>query len=126
MIDEKSIFYIFGIISIKYVYNKYGRYPEAAKIEKIMNWPSCINPTELRGFIEIYVYYRIWIKDFAFKVEVFYRLLKKDTKWVWGDEEEHAMAILKEALTTAPALISINYSNSTDLIILIFDASKRE
>ena len=119
----KSQFCMAGIKVVGYVCDREGRHPDSAKVEKILNWPTPSNPTELKGFLGICIYYRIWIDGFAFRVAVFYRLLKKGAEWKWGRDEQVAMEELKEALTTAPALVSIDYSEGAGLIILAFDAS---
>ena len=69
------------------------------------------------------MYYRIWILDFAIVAEPIYRLLKKDAAFVWGMEQTEAMDLLKIALTSPPALKTIDYSELAGLIILAVDAS---
>lgn len=69
------------------------------------------------------MYYRIWIKNFAQIAKPIYRLFKNNVLFVWGDDQDRAMAILKEALTTAPALASLDYSEGAGEIILGADAS---
>lgn len=120
---EKLQLFMTSVKVVGYVCDKYGRHPEASKIEKIMTWPSPRNPTELKGFLGICVYYRVWIDGYAFYVGIMYRLLKKGTKWEWTLMEEDAMNALKEALTRAPALLSIDYTPGAGLIILAVDAS---
>ena len=74
---EKSQFYMLAIRIMRYIYNREGRHPNIVKIKKIMNQLSYKNPTKLRDFLEIYVYYRIQIKGFIYKAKIFYYLLKK-------------------------------------------------
>lgn len=122
---EKSQWCMSGLKVVGYICDKDGRHPDDEKIEKILDWRACENTSELRGFLGICVYYRIWIEGFSHKVAVFYHLLKKGVAWHWGKEEDDAMEILKEALTSAPALASLDYSEGAGLIILAFDASIR-
>jgi hypothetical protein len=114
-----------GIKIVGYVCDQYGRHPEASKVEKILRWPTPTNPTELKGFLGICVYYRIWVEGFAYKTEIFYLLLKKGAKWEWTLIHEERMYELKLALTEAPALVSISYELGAGLVILAFDASKK-
>ena len=88
-----------------------------------MKWPKPNNKKELRGFLGICVYYRIWIDGFAFKAAVFYKLLRKGAEWQWTEIHDEAMYVMKHALTHAPALISIDYGPDGGLIILSVDAS---
>src|SRR5215471_8031862 len=62
------------IIVVGFVCDYDGRKPETAKIAQIVNWPPCANITEARAFIEVCVYYQIWIKDFAIIAQSIYFL----------------------------------------------------
>ena len=62
---EKSQWCMPGVKVVGYVCDKDGRHPEAKKIEKVLNWPVPKNAIEVKGFIGLCVYYRIWIKGFA-------------------------------------------------------------
>lgn len=94
---------------VGYVCDYNGRHPEANKVAKILDWPGCRNLTETKAFIGVVVYYRIWIKDFAKIAEPIYALQRKGAAFEWGRAQQEAMDQLKEALTTAPALRSIEY-----------------
>ena len=48
-----------GLKVIGYVYNKDERHPKATKIIKVVKWPTPNNTTELKGFVGLYIYYRI-------------------------------------------------------------------
>lgn len=66
----------------------------------------------------ICVYYRIWIKDFAQVAALIYRLFKKNAIFEWGKEQTEAMDLLKLALITPPALVSLDYTDNADNIFL--------
>jgi ribonuclease HI len=55
--------------------------------------------------------------------EPIYYLFKKGMPWNWGLEQDLAMSALKTALTTAPALVKIIYTDGAGEIILAVDAS---
>ena len=71
------------------------------------------------------VYYRIWVAFFTIVSEPIFRLFHIGVIFVWGPEQRKAMKLLKVALTSTPALVSIDYSLSASLIILAIDASLR-
>ena len=52
-----------------------------------------------------------------------YELLQKNVEFVWTQECDDAMEILKEALTNAPALGTLDYADDAGEIILAVDAS---
>ena len=69
------------------------------------------------------VYYRIWIKSFAQVTSSIYDLFKKNIPFAWEREQVEAMDLLKLALTSPPALVSLDYSKDAGEIILAVDAS---
>ena len=52
-----------------------GQEFEAKKILKIMDWPTPRDLTEIRAFLDIYIYYRIWIAGFIVIAAPLYTLL---------------------------------------------------
>ena len=119
----KSQFCMPGLKIVGYVTDSEGRHPDVAKVIKIIDWPEPTDATNARAFIGLCVYYRIWVEGFAIVAEPIYRLLKKDVEFRWGDEQTLSMDKLKMALTAAPALITIDYSEGAGAIILAVDAS---
>jgi len=122
---EKSMFCMAGLKIVGYVCDANGRHPDSAKILKILEWERCGDLTEARAFMGICGYYRIWVESYALIAEPIYRLLQKGQVFYWGREQAAAMEILKEALTTAPALVAISYEPGAGAIIAAFDASGR-
>ena len=122
-IGPKSQFCIDGISIVSFVCSAEGRSPDSAKVVKILEWKPCTDIAKARAFIRICVYYRIWIKDFFTVAKPIYYLFKKGVPWNWGLEQDRAMAALKHALTNAPALVKIQYTDEAREIILVVDAS---
>jgi hypothetical protein len=122
-IGPKSQWCMPGLKMVGFVTDADGRWPDTAKVIKITEWPDCTDASEARGFLGIAQFYRLWIKDYSRRAEPISRLLKKDALFVWGPEQVAAMNDLKEALTTAPALVQINYDKDAGAIILTVDAS---
>ena len=114
-----------GVKIVGYVCDSEGRHPDSAKVVKILDWPACEGPTEVKSFLGIYVYYHIWIDSFAMLATPLYILTRKGIEWFWGQEQDQAMFDLKMALTQAPALVTIDYGPNGGLIVITFDASKK-
>lgn len=110
---------------VGYVCGTYGRKPEHAKVIKILEWTMCSNTTEVKSFLGIVVYYRIWIPDYAVKSEPLHHLLRKNVKFIWGAEQAAAMKELQKAITSPPILITIRYGPGAGLVILAVDASEK-
>jgi len=122
-IGPKSQFCMPGLKLVGYVTDADGRHPPTARVIKILEWEPLDNAKEVREFLGVCVFYRIWIEHFGLIAEPLYRLLKKDVPFKFGSEQEDSMAALQKALTEAPGLISIDYSEDGGKIILTVDAS---
>ncbi len=81
--EKKSQFCCEELRIIDFVCDVEKRHSNTAKIIKILNWFSCQNVADVREFIEICVFYRVFIADFAFIVQSIYALLKKNVSFVW-------------------------------------------
>jgi hypothetical protein len=110
---------------VGYVVDKHGRHPANKKVQKIKEWPPCTSPKDVRMFIGLCVYYRVWVCDFARISAPLFDLLRKDTVFQWTIEAAAAMHTLKVRLTTAPALVSIDYSEPLRTVIISVDGSKK-
>ena len=116
--DEKSQFCMSELKIVDFVCDSNDRSSETAKIIKILEWPSCRDVSKVRAFINVCVYYRIWIINFVIIASFIYRLLKNEELFVWTEKQKNVMNILKLILTTASTLTLLNYSFLTDEIIL--------
>ena len=112
-----------GIVG--YTVDKHGRHPAQKKVDKILTWPPCTNPKDVRMFIGVCVYYWIWIENFALIAAPLFGLLRKDADFSWTPEVQAAMDLLKKRLTEAPALVSVNYTEPMLLLIIAVDGCKK-
>ena len=110
---------------VGYVVDKRGRHPAQKKVQKIIEWPACTSAKDVRMFLGICVYYRIWIEGFARRAAALFNLLRKDSVFAWTQEAAAAMDDLKHCVTHAPALISIDYCEPLQPIIIAVDGSKK-
>ena len=74
--NEKSQFCIKKLKIVKYVCDVNERHFDYVKIDKIMNWKKSQNAIEIWIFINIKMYYWIFIQKFVQIVELIYRLMK--------------------------------------------------
>jgi hypothetical protein len=95
------------------------------KIEKVQNWPSPQNLSELRGFLGLAGYYRRFIDKFAKISEPLNQLTRKEVKFEWTEACQTAFETLKEKLTTAPLLSSPQFNDAAGSFILDVDASDK-
>lgn len=119
---EKSQFCLQGLKMVGFVCDTNGKHPESLKVIKILEWTHCETQKEVRAFLGICVYYRIFIENFATIAEPLFRLLRQDVEFNWGEEQHRAMGSLQGTLTTAPALKPIDYGSKGNVILAV-DAS---
>jgi len=104
---------------VAYVCRIDGRTPEEIKIRKIMSWPECVDLTDVRAFLGLCVYYRIWVQDFSIIAEPVLCLVRKNRPFIWEEPQREAMEELKRALTTVPVLKPIDYESSRTILLSV-------
>ena len=66
-----------GVKIVGYVCDSEGWYLDSAKVVKILDWPAYEGSIEVKLFLGICVYYRIWIDKFAIMAAPLYILTRK-------------------------------------------------
>ena len=122
---EKTAIAMPGIIIVGMVCDYNGRHSEQKKVSKIINWLVPESTKDARAFIGLVVYYRIFIAGFAIIAAPIFILFRKNVRFVWTLDCQLTMDELKRRITTAPVLISLDFSSSALAIILNVDASTK-
>ena len=91
------------------------------KVEAVMSWERPRSVFEIRSFLGLTGYYRIFIQDFSRLAAPMTRLTWKEVKFEWNDLCEKAFQELKMRLTSAPILIVPNKGHGYTMYC---DASK--
>ena len=89
--EEKSQFCMSKIKIMSFVYDFNDRRSESFKVIKIIKWASCQNIISVRAFIEICLYYRVWVEHFVIIAEFIFRLFKKNAIFVWEEKQQKIM-----------------------------------
>jgi hypothetical protein len=95
---QKQIHYLGHVIS------KEGVALDPDKIRSIMEWPTPKHISDIRSFIGLAGYYRIFIKGFSKIGCPITSLQKKGVKFLWTPKCEERFQTLKHLLTHAPML----------------------
>jgi len=82
------------------------------KIEAVANWPSPTDALQLRGFLELFGYYRKFIKNYGLLSRPLTDLLKKNTLFHWTPQLQINFDTLKQALVSAPVLVLPDFTKS--------------
>jgi hypothetical protein len=70
-----------GLRVIRFICDILKRYSNIFKIIKIMKWPPPNDITEIKTFIKVTIYYRVFIKNFAVIAALIYSLIKKKIRF---------------------------------------------
>jgi hypothetical protein len=87
-----------------YVITNDGIKVDPAKVEAIANWKQPESVTEIRSFLGLARYYRLFIKGFSTLASLLTRLLMKDVPFEWNEKCEKSLQELKKRLMSTPVL----------------------
>ena len=101
---EKCHFFMTEVEVLGHLLTTEGIKPTAAKIEAIKQWKQPATLTELRSFLGTVSYYRKFIPNFAQIANSMYKLLRKDTEFIWSNQCQVGFDQLKQAIMNYPIL----------------------
>ena len=108
------------VIYLGFKINKHGVYPIKEKIDSIKNARIPQNVSELKSFLGLLNYYHRHFRNFTEVLVPLHKLVRKDVKWEWGDEQNIAFQKAKNILCESSYLV--HYDPQKPLI-LACDAS---
>ena len=93
---------------------------DPAKVAAILKWPAPERLSDVQAFVGFANFYRRFIAGFSKLAHPLTKLMRKDSPWSWGNEQQQAFDVLKQAFTSAPILVMADMSRP---FILEADAS---
>ena len=84
-----------------------GVRPLRSKVAALQHWATPANIDELRSFLGLACYYKHFIGDYSKRAAPLNLLTRKDTPFIWGEQQREAFAFLKHALASFPCLGTI-------------------
>jgi hypothetical protein len=82
----KSQFCMSEFRVIGFVYDTLRRYSNIFKIIKIVKWLLPNDIAEIRVFIKVIIYYKVFIKNFTIVATLIYSLIRKGIRFAWDTE----------------------------------------
>lgn len=95
---QKELVYLGHVVSEK------GCSPDPRLVKAVVEYPQPKNQRTVRGFLGLAGYYRRYIENFAEIAAPLTSLLKRDSVFAWGEEQEQAFKTLKSKLSSRPVL----------------------
>jgi hypothetical protein len=78
----KSQFYMSRLRIIKFICDTLKQHSNISKIIKIVKWLPPNNITEIKAFIKMIIYYRMFVKNFAIIAAPIYSLIRKGIRFI--------------------------------------------
>ena len=100
-----------------------GRRMAKEKVNKIQGWPTPRNKTEVRGFLGVCVYVKIFFENFSTIAAPLRRLTRINVKWEWTQDCEEAFQLLKKIVGQDIILKHLEYGPEAGRIKLAIDSS---
>ncbi|GBG63983.1 hypothetical protein CBR_g40226 [Chara braunii] len=97
----KSILAVPEVTILGFRCRTHGRKPDPAKTDKIAQWPTPLRTTtEVRAFLWVVGFWRIFIKGFAKIAEPIRAMIREEGTLDWTEESESTVQTLKNILTS--------------------------
>ena len=92
------------------------------KIEAVVNWKVPKNVSEVRSFLGLARYYKMFGEGFSRIATPLTKMIRKDVKYDWVDACQQSFEELKGRLTSASVLV---LPNGRDGFVVYSDASRQ-
>ncbi|GBG89643.1 hypothetical protein CBR_g49432 [Chara braunii] len=97
----KSILAVLEVTILGFRCGAYRRRPDPAKTDKISQWPTPLRTTtEVRAFLGVVGFWRIFIKRFAKMAEPIRAMIREGGTMDWTEDREAATQTLKDILSS--------------------------
>ncbi|KAJ9520579.1 hypothetical protein QJQ45_007435 [Haematococcus lacustris] len=107
---SKCAFFLPSMDFLGHIISAAGIHPDPAKIRAMVEWPVPRNLNDLRSFLGSANYYRRLIHHHAHLILPLTNLLKAETPWSWGPEQQEAFERVKAALASNPVVRPPDFS----------------
>ena len=115
---KKSEFCCAEVKYLGYIVNEDGLKTDDDKVKPILEYPEPSNVRQLKRFLGMFGWYSRFIAHLAEYKAPLTKLLRKDVRWQWHEEQQQAFERLKLVLTQAPVLarpdLSLPFTLQTD------------
>lgn len=117
---NKCVWYQREVEILGFIVSQTGITPNPKNVEKIINFKRPHNVKDIRAFTALAGFYRRHIQGFGEVIEPLNRLLKKNTRFVWGHEHQVAYESINNSIVKA---VKLKYPDPYARYSLYTDAS---
>ena len=117
---SKCTFFTERVEYLGFIVSQEGVSTDPSKVEAVVNWPQPTSVREVRGFLGLTGWYRVFIMSYAKIASPLTKILKKTNIFEWNNDAQASFEKLKDALVNAPVLKLPDFTKS---FLVITDAS---
>ena len=88
---SKCTFFVDKVAYLGFIVSKDGLSLDPAKVEAVVSWPRPRSISEVRGFLGLTGWCRVFVKNYALIYGPLTELTKKDEAFIWSDKREIAL-----------------------------------
>jgi len=112
---SKCDFWLKEVQLLGHIISENGISVDPSKIQDVLNWEAPTSVPEIRNFLGLAGYYRLFVSEFSKIARPITELLKKGVRFSWDDKCEQAFQTLKKFLTSAPILAQPDITRPFDV-----------
>ena len=114
---SKCTFFVDKVAYLGFIVSKDGISPDPAKVEAIVSWPIPRNVSEVRGFLGLAGWCRVFVKEYAIITEALTKLTRKSEEFAWSKFKDQAFNLVKEILASEPVLKLPDFEKTFEVIV---------
>ena len=114
---SKCTFYVDRVAYLGFIVSKDGISPDPDKVAALVKWPIPRSVSEVRGFLGLTGWCRIFVKEYAFITGTLTELTHKDEVFAWTETRDLAFNRLKEILASEPVLKLPDFDKIFEVIV---------
>ncbi|MCO5551438.1 hypothetical protein L7F22_004941 [Adiantum nelumboides] len=114
---SKCLFFVEKVAYLGFIVSKDGISPDPAKVEVVVKWPIPQSVSEVRGFLGLTGWCRIFIQDYALISKPLTELTQIDETFIWTEKRDFAFNELKNLLATSPVLKLPDFEKTFEVIV---------
>ncbi|MCO5592189.1 hypothetical protein L7F22_046185 [Adiantum nelumboides] len=114
---SKCLFFVVKVAYLSFIVSKDGISLDPAKVEAVVKWPISQSVSEVRGFLGLTGWCKIFIQDYALISKPLTELTQTDETFIWSEKRDFAFNELKNILAKSYVLKFPDFEKTFEVIV---------